>query len=106
VLQLVLQQTVRCSDSQSASLPCRSSKMLTSEPKPYEINELRLYLDSEARKHRNKRSALSVADEHTSDKQSHDLGVNCNTQLLQLRFKIDYYCTTRRSVRESKCRWR
>ncbi len=33
------------------------------------------------------------AGDHNSDKQSHDVCVNCNTQLLQLPFKIEYHCT-------------
>jgi hypothetical protein len=38
-------------------------------------------------------AAHSAADDHNSDKQSHDVYANCNTQLLQLPFKIEYHCT-------------
>src|SRR5215467_3579848 len=68
-----------------------------SEPKPYEINELQLSFDLEARKrecckmiqlrNRNARCAPSVTEDHNSDKQSHDVCVNCNTHLLQPPFK-------------------
>jgi hypothetical protein len=33
-----------------------------------------------------------MAEDHNSDKQSHDVYVNCNTHVLQLNFKIDYHC--------------
>src|SRR6185369_937589 len=64
------------SDTRSMSCHCPSISHLANEvvAKRYE------------RRDRHTRCRLSVADEHNSDKQSHDVCVNCNTQILQLNF--------------------